>query len=368
MYSRLDKLRQFLAETELDAVVLNPGPTLTYLTGLDFHISERPTVLLFSPNTENPVLVLPGLEMGKVQDRDISIHPFPYEDNPNSWGDSFKKAVSHLGLGKSLIGVEPNHLRFLEHQYLQQALPESRFISAAHILSKLRINKSPEEIQNMKQAVHIAETALMATLKTIQPGMDEREIASELTIQLLRAGSDPTLPFHPIVASGPNSANPHAIPGSRKIQAGDFLLFDFGASYNGYYSDITRTLAVGEVDQELKKIYQVVKEANSAARQAVKPGTPAGEVDSAARKVIQQAGYGDYFIHRTGHGLGLEIHEPPYIFTDNPVILEKGMTFTVEPGIYLFNRAGVRIEDNVVVTADGCETITGFSRELMILE
>ncbi|HEX9680384.1 MAG TPA: M24 family metallopeptidase, partial [Anaerolineales bacterium] len=210
----------------------------------------------------------------------------------------------------------------------------------------------------------MAQVALEAALARIRVGMTEREFATELTLELYRAGSDPELPFAPIVASGPNSAMPHAVPTDRRLQSGDLLIVDWGASVRGYFSDLTRTFALGDVDPELERIHRLVVQANSAGRDAVRPSATCASVDAAARQVIESAGYGAAFPHRTGHGLGLEAHEPPFIRGDNPVVLEPGMTFTVEPGVYLSGRGGVRIEDNIVVTEAGADTLSDFPREL----
>ncbi|HEX2980639.1 MAG TPA: M24 family metallopeptidase, partial [Anaerolineaceae bacterium] len=185
--------------------------------------------------------------------------------------------------------------------------------------------------------------------------------------QLLRAGSDSEFPFSPIIASGPNSANPHAVPGERTITAGDLIVIDWGASYGGYISDLTRTVAIEPVEPEFREIAKVVLEANAAGRAAGRPGVPAGQVDQSARSVINRADYGPFFIHRTGHGIGMETHEPPYIFGDNSLVLAPGMTFTVEPGIYLPGRGGVRIEDNMLITTDGAITLSDLPRELLVL-
>jgi Xaa-Pro dipeptidase len=216
----------------------------------------------------------------------------------------------------------------------------------------------------MRKAVKIAEAALQATLPKIKIGITELEIAKELTLQLLQHGSNPRLPFFPIVSGGPNSANPHAAPSDRRLVDGDLLVIDYGANVNDYLSDITRTFAIGDVDPEFKKIAQIVLEANRAGHAAAKPGVPLGDVDKAAREVIKAAGYGKYFIHRTGHGLGLEGHEEPYIRSDNSSLIEPGMTFTIEPGIYMPDRGGVRIEDDVFITESGCESLTNLSRDL----
>jgi len=202
----------------------------------------------------------------------------------------------------------------------------------------------------------------------IHPGVSEQEVASELTLQLLRNGSQPELPFFPIVSSGPNSANPHATPSERTLTPGDMLVIDWGANYSGYVSDITRTFAIGYITQEFEKIHQVVLNANTAGREAVQSGLKAEQIDEAARDQIAQAGYGQFFIHRTGHGIGIEGHEPPYIRQGNQRILSPGMTFTIEPGIYLPEENGVRIEDDVLVTEDGGQSLTTIKRELTVIE
>lgn len=359
---RITHLYEIIKAAHFDAVALNPGPTLTYLTGLQFHLMERPTVLIVRPGSE-PILILPELEVGKLAHSHLQVKAFPFGDNPAQWPAVFTDAVSFLGLKQGKIAIEPIRMRFLELEYLKKAIPVADFVSGAEALSGLRIQKDPGEIKLMRVAERIAQDALRETLNQFKIGMTEREIAAELTIQMLRAGSDPELPFAPIVASGPNSANPHAAPSDRKVQYGDLLLFDWGAYYQGYCSDLTRTFAVGDVDPELKKIYQIVQSANQAGRAAGYPEKPAGVVDQTARKVIDDSGYGKYFFHRTGHGLGMEGHEEPYMFGENPQILLPGMTYTVEPGIYLEGKGGVRIEDNIVITADGSETLSDFPRD-----
>jgi Xaa-Pro dipeptidase len=196
--------------------------------------------------------------------------------------------------------------------------------------------------------------------------MTERDLAGELVVQLLRQGSDSEFPFAPIVSSGPNSADPHASPGERPLQAGDMLVIDWGAAVGGYISDLTRTFAVADAPAELA-IHRIVQESNAAGRAAAKPGSTCGDVDRAARSVIEAAGYGQYFFHRTGHGIGLEAHEDPYIRGDNEQVLESGMAFTVEPGVYLPGKNGVRIEDNVVITAEGADVLSDMPRELQTI-
>jgi Xaa-Pro dipeptidase len=364
--SRLDKLNASLRTSDLDAVILNPGPTLTHLTGLQFHLMERPVVLLFAKD-QAPAIVLPELELQKVASLPYELLVFAYPENPSEWGDAFRNAAQALGLDGKRIGVEPRQLRLLEFRYVRDGAPEADYPDASDVLSGLRLRKDKSEVEAMRRAVKIAQDALEATIPSIRIGMTEKELAAELVMQLLRQGSEPELPFAPIVSGGPNAANPHASPSERRLKAGDLLVVDWGAAHDGYISDLTRTFAVGEVDDEYQKIHRIVQEANAAGRAAAKPGVPCADVDRAARDVIEQAGYGVYFTHRTGHGIGMEGHEEPYMRGDNMQLLEPGMAFTVEPGIYLPDRNGVRIEDNVVITETGAEVLSDMPREIRIV-
>jgi Xaa-Pro dipeptidase len=364
---RFNKLVKLIGAHDLDGLAINPGPSLTYLTGLHFHLMERPTVMLITRSGE-AALIIPELEKGKITQETPNFHLVTYEDDPTTWPKAFSKAVECLNLAEGRIGVEPNQLRFLELSYLQDAAPGLECVDGSQAFTALRLTKDEGELQKMKTAADIAQKALLATLQVIRIGMTEKNIANELVVQLLRAGSDPHIPFQPIVALGENSANPHAVPTERALQKGDLLLIDWGASYEGYFSDITRTFTMGDVDPELLRIGKIVAEANRAGRAAGRQGSAAGDVDRAARSVITSAGYGDAFIHRTGHGLGMEAHEPPYIFAENPMLLTVGMTFTIEPGIYLPGKGGVRIEDDVVVTATGLDSLTDLPRQMLPLE
>lgn len=365
-HSRFDKLNASLLTSGLDAVILNPGPTLTHLTGLKFHLMERPVVLLFARD-QTPAIVLPELELQKVTSLPYELQVFAYTENPSEWGGVFRKATQALSLDGKRIGVEPRALRLLEFRYVKDGAPEADYPDASDVLSGLRLRKEKAEVEAMRQAVKIAQDALEATIPSIRIGMTEKDVAAELVVQLLKQGSEPEMPFAPIVSGGPNAANPHASPSDRKLQAGDLLVVDWGAAYDGYISDLTRTFAVGDVDDEYRKIHETVQQANAAGRAAGKPGAPCAAVDKAARDVIEQAGYGVYFTHRTGHGIGMEGHEEPYMRGDNMQLLEPGMAFTVEPGIYLPGRNGVRIEDNVVINETGADVLSDMPREIRVV-
>jgi len=365
--ARIKHLLNLLQRHDLMGVAINPSPSLIYLTGLHLHLMERPSVLIITQDGK-VAMILPKLEESKVGDDSPIDAVFTYGDNPATWSEAFQSAGKFLNLHSGKIGVEPTAFRFLENSYLQEAFPGVAVVDGSQVMGLLRIHKDVDEIAKMKRAAQIAQDALRQTLELISEGMTEKEIANELVIQLLRQGSEPNLPFAPIVASGENSANPHAVPTDRQLRKGDLLLIDWGATFEGYLSDITRTFTIGEVDPELLTIASIVFDANAAGRKAGKPGLVAGVVDRAARSVIDSAGYGGSFTHRTGHGLGMEAHEAPYIFGENTQTLEEGMTFTVEPGIYLPGKGGVRIEDDVVVTDTGLKSLTDMPRQVLPLD
>jgi len=365
--ARQKRLVERMRADGLDALTINSGPSLKYLTGLSFHLMERPVVVIFTPQS-HPVIILPELEAAKTMGLPYPITAFPYSEDPLSWGAVFSQAAETSGLSASrLVGVEPRSLRVLELRFLEEAAPLAEYISAEETIASLRMVKDSIELDSMRKAVDIAQQALLATLPIIKAGVTEKQIAAELTVQLLRSGSDPEMAFSPIVSGGPNAANPHASPSNRALQPGDLLVIDWGATYNGYISDITRTFAIGQPDAEMVRIARIVAEANTAARTVAGPEVTADEVDASARRVIEQAGYGQFFIHRTGHGIGMEGHEAPYIRPGNDLPLQPWMTFTIEPGIYLPERNGVRIEDNVVITDTGIECLTNLPRELLVL-
>lgn len=364
---RVEQLKAEIANEPLAALAIIPGPSMVYLTGLSFHLSERPVVAFFSPD-QQPHLVLPELERSKAEGGSLPMALFPYGEDQESRAAAFSQALSILALERQEMGAEFESMRLLEQGLISQAAPGLRFFSAGHLTARLRSRKGAPEIAAMQRAAEIAETALAALLPSIRLGMTERQLAAELVVQLLRAGSEPHLPFGPIVASGPNSALPHAVPSDRQLEHGDFLLFDWGARYQGYVSDITRTFALGEASEQMQQIHLAVRQANRAAKEAIRPGATYAEIDQTARQVIKAAGFDQYFIHRTGHGLGLEAHEPPSVQRDNNDVLVVGTTFTVEPGIYIPGLGGVRIEDNVVVSETGYTNLTRMPRVLKVIE
>jgi Xaa-Pro dipeptidase len=365
MTTPIQRLQQLMRGTSFDLFVIIPSPSLRYLTGLDFHLMERPTIL-FVPASGEPAMVLPELERQRLAEAQPSLRSFSYGETESERRAALS-AAAQLFPGSQRVGVEPLRMRFFEQELLQEVAAAWHFDQAEDVIGELRLRKSPEELEHMARAVQIAETALEKTLPAIKPGVTEQSLAAELVVQLLRAGSDPDLPFNPIVASGPNSALPHATPTGRRLEAGDLLIIDWGARSEGYISDLTRTFILGKPTEQQAAIHGLVLAANLAGQAAIKPGIRVEQVDQAARAVIDEGGYGAYFIHRTGHGIGLESHEPPNIRADDSFTLAAGMTFTVEPGIYLPGEGGVRIEDNVAVTETGVRTFSTLPRALIQL-
>ncbi|NQS91679.1 MAG: aminopeptidase P family protein, partial [Chloroflexi bacterium] len=324
---RQQHLKSLMKENQFQAVGLNPGPDLTYLTGLNFHIMERPIVAIL-PQEGSLVLVLPELEGAKITNLPYEVRPFFYNEDTSTWTSVFRTALQEAGLSFGKLGVIPRRLRILELSYLKEAVPDLDLTSAQTLLSLMRRIKGKDEIEKMQEAARIAECALSSILPALKLGVTEKEIATKLVGRLFQQGSDPALPFFPIVSFGENSANPHATPTDRDLKVGDLVLIDWGAAFDGYFSDITRTFAMGDPHPELEQIAKFVEKANSAGRAAVKPGVLTSAVDLATRKVIEDSGYGEYFIHRTGHGLGREGHEEPFISQYDQTVLEPGMTFT----------------------------------------
>jgi Xaa-Pro dipeptidase len=360
--SRVQRLYAILDTLDVDAVALIPGANLQYVTGMEFHLMERPLVAFFAPGRD-PVAVAPALEQDRLVESGIPFQIFPWSDS-EGYAGAFTAAAQVLKLGGGRLGVEELRMRVLEADIIQELMPGVRLVQAGADLAALRLHKDADEIAALREAIAISQAALQACIDAIRPGMTEREIGGLLVVEQLKRGGGKH-PFEPIVLSGPRSALPHGEPGTRRVAEGEPLLFDFGTTVRGYASDITRTFCVGEPTPQLAEVYEVVKAANAAGRAAARPGVPAQEVDRITRRVIEEAGYGQYFTHRTGHGLGLEAHEHPNIVEGNTQSLEPGMVFTIEPGIYIPGGVGVRIEDNVVITADGAESLTTFSRDLI---
>ncbi|MBC5736470.1 M24 family metallopeptidase [Lawsonibacter faecis] len=284
-------------------------------------------------------------------------------DRAKNYRILIQKAIDDLGIEK--LGFEDGYMTVAQYRQLADAFT-CELVPAQGLLGALRAAKDEEEIALMTKAQRISEQALEEILKFLRPGVTEKEVAAKLTYDMLRFGAE-KMSFDPIVASGPNGSLPHAVPSDRAIQSGEFVTMDFGCVYGGYCSDMTRTVAVGEPTEEMKKVYAVVLEAQLAGIAAEKAGVTGKSVDAAARRVIEDAGYGEYFGHSFGHSVGLEIHEAPNAGSTCEDVIPLGAAVSAEPGIYLPGKFGVRIEDVTIFTADGCVNLTKAPKDLIIL-
>lgn len=268
--------------------------------------------------------------------------------------------------GVTRLGIEEEVVPVAAYREYEKAI-SARLADSSGLYKKLRAVKEPWEIEIMKQAQSIADKTFTELLKVIHPGMTERELAAEIICRLLKNGAE-GISFDPIAVSGPNTSRPHGIPGERRLQKGDFITMDFGCRFSGYCSDMTRTVALGSVTDEMRRVYDVVLRAQLAGIAEAKAGAAGMQVDAEARRVISDAGYGGYFGHSFGHGLGLEVHETPNASLLNREPLPKGAVISAEPGVYMPGRFGVRIEDVVVLTDAGCENITFSPKELIVID
>jgi Xaa-Pro dipeptidase len=358
--NRISTIQSKLQSTPIDLLALIPGENYYYVTGAPLHPSERLN-LLFIPKRGTPVALAPELEAPYIRPLGIPVYAWRDETGPQ---EALQQLLKELGTDNAIVGVEYSVMRFGEGEMLRAFAPGLRFQPADGFLSSLRSVKDAHEVAKIRRAVEVTEEGLRLTLPEIRAGMSERDVAAILQVNLLKAGAD-GIPFGPLVVSGPRTAEPHAGSSDRILQPGDAITIDWGATVNHYHGDITRCLAIEPVPEELVRIHDLCCAANAAGRAAIQPGVSGAEVDHAARAVIETGGYGQYFVHRTGHGLGLSIHETPYIVANNDLPLESGNCFTIEPGIYVPGFGGVRVEDNMIVTANGAESLTTFPRELI---
>lgn len=354
-----ERRRRALAYVEregLDGLLVGLGPDMAYLTGYQALPLERLTLLVLRRGAD-PLLIVPQLERPGAVEAGVDVELRGWTDSE----DPYAMVADALTDGTWAITDQT----WSSHVLRLATRTRASFEPSSEALPLLRAVKDESELGALRAAGRGADAAF-ATLATLRfEGRTEREIAGEIDRLLVANGHD-RVDFH-IVGSGPNSASPHHEPGERLIAVGDAVVLDFGGTAAGYCSDITRTVFVGEPSDEQRGVYEIVRAAQQAAFEAVRPGVAAQEVDRAARAVIAEAGYGDAFIHRTGHGIGREVHEPPYIVEGNAILLEQGMTFSDEPGIYLSGRFGVRIEDQLAVTADGAERLNEATRDLTIV-
>ncbi|MFG2193400.1 M24 family metallopeptidase [Streptomyces sp. NPDC048639] len=359
--ARMENAARAAAEAGLAGLLVSPGPDLVHLTGYQPVATERLTLLVLAPG-EDPVLVVPTLERGDAEHA-AGASALSFQD----WADGKDPygAAAPLLDPSGRYGVSDNTWA-LHLLGLQSALPATSYSALTDCLPMLRAVKDAAELERLAAAGAAADTVYEEILRVRFTGRRESDIATELAHLLTQLGHSQV--DFTVVGSGPNGADPHHEAGDRVMAPGDMVVLDFGGLKHGYGSDTSRTVHVGEPTSEEQAVHDVVRQAQQAAFEAVRPGIACQEVDRVARAVITGAGYGDRFIHRTGHGIGVTTHEPPYMVEGEEQPLVPGMCFSIEPGIYLPGRFGVRIEDIVTVTEDGGRRLNNTARELAVVE
>jgi Xaa-Pro dipeptidase len=357
---RAKELMKRLENDGYDALILFPGPNIGYYTGFSIGLSERLAAALI-PNKGNPVFIVNELEK-ELRGLD------PWFKEKVIWLEEedpvklLADTVKQKGLDYAKIAI-PGEAPWGWVNELERHLPDAKFVDASNHIGYIRMIKTPQELEWIRMACDIADKAMANSFEKLREGMTEAELSSILIAEMRSLGGGQSFPG---VLFGERAALPHGNPSERCLKQGDGVLVDMGCTVHGYWSDITRTVFYGEPNEKQRDIYDVVYRANRAAFDAIKPGVTCESVDMAARRVIEDAGYGDYFIHHLGHGVGLEIHEAPYIVRNNKLLLEPGMVFSDEPGIYIIDEIGIRVEDTVTCTQNGCENLTRFKRALTV--
>lgn len=354
----LQNLRDWLARQNLDAAYITKPVSIAYLTG--FHAEPFERLMALTVLQDRATLIVPAMEQEKANRDAGSAAVASWRD-----GEDAYSLVRTALEGCVEVGVEKEHLTVNAAELLVARTPAREMVDVSPEIRRLRRIKNRDEIEKLARAGSITDGVTEKIMNELRPGQTELEISVVLGAAIGEQGG--TLSFESLVQSGPNSALPHMHPTSRRLDAGDFVLLDFGATFEGYRADTTRMAVMGEPTERQREIHGLVLAAHDAAIAAVRAGTTAGAVDAAARHVIEEAGMGDRFFHRTGHGLGLEAHEDPSLDPGSAAVLEAGMVFTIEPGIYLPGWGGVRIEDDVVVEREGCRLLTNADHSLRVI-
>lgn len=353
---RLARLQELMEKSDVASVIIPPGPNFFYLTGFETESMERLAAIIVTGH--GIIAICPDLMKEQLLANS-------WIDEIRSWNDAqdpYSMIKNLVPRGRVAIDGSLPYMHYARmHRFLA-----GEDILADDLMAKLRIMKDEHEISAIAEAVRRSEAALQDTIETLVPGMTEISIARRLEEKFAERGLQGPA-FQTIVASGPNSSIPHHVPGNRKLDYGDILLMDFGGRYNGYASDITRTFFLGNVPESFREIYEAVRDANETARGIIAPGVEYQEMDAAARKVISGRGFGKFFIHRLGHGLGISVHEDPYLVAGNTSMVQENAVFTIEPGIYIQGKGGVRIEDTNRFDGKSCTAFNGFTRDLTVI-
>ena len=356
MSNKLSNLKNLMKKNKVDLLALGPGTHMRWLLGFNPYPDERPCMLLLG--LEKDAFLMPSVNAEDAMKRsDIKMFSWNDENGPNKALDD---ALSYTGSSNAKHIAIDEAMRSHFALILIEALPKPTYEFTNSTIGALRMRKDDVEFDNLKENALIDDRAMQAGFAAIKEGVTELEIGEAINKHFISEGAKPQFC---IVGSGPNGAFPHHHTGTRKVEYGDVVLIDIGGRKGTFPSDMTRMSVLGEPPEGYLEIHAIVERAVQAAIAAAKPGVMAKDVDAAARGVISEAGYGDYFVHRTGHGLGIDIHEPPYITATSEVVLGEGMVFSIEPGIYLQGKFGVRLEEIVILRSDGPEILSELSRE-----
>ncbi|WP_147803395.1 M24 family metallopeptidase [Alkalicoccus halolimnae] len=360
---RLHTIQTKMTNRGWDILMVQTRPNVFYLSGFDTDPHERLLAVLLFPSGA-PLVICPDMEINQIHETFPEAEIIGYTDSEDPWLklSGFLKTNSYQ---VENIAVESS-ISWSRLNKWKEAAPLASFHEADEALLNSRLIKESEELSLMKEAAALADKGVETGIARLEEGVTEMEVVAAVEYELKRRGVR-EMSFSTMVLFGEKAGDPHGTPGSRRLKKGDNVLFDLGVMWKGYASDITRTVFYDSVSDEQQEVYEAVLKAQQKALSLVKPGVKIGQLDTAAREVIENAGYGPYFPHRVGHGLGIEVHEFPSMNKENTDFLQEGMTFTIEPGIYIPGRLGVRIEDDLCVTAEGCKSLTAFPKDLTIV-
>lgn len=361
---KIQQLQAKLVENNIDLALVTTPHNIFYFSKFKSDPHERLLALAVFKDAE-PFIICPAMEVP-----DVIATGFPYEvvghlDTENAW-DIVEATIAKRDVALNNIAIEKAQLTVERYEVLQELYPTVTFTRIDETINAMRVIKSEAELEIMRRAAAMADFAIQVGVDALKEGKTEMDVLNEIESAVKAKGY--VMSFDTMVLFGEKSASPHGIPGNKPLAAGEMVLFDLGVIVDGYCSDITRTVAYKTVNEKQEEIYNAVRAANEAAIALVRPGVRAMDLDKAARDEITNAGFGEYFTHRLGHGLGISVHEFPSINGSNELVLEKGMVFTIEPGVYKSDVTGVRIEDDVVVTEDGIEILTKFTKDLMVVQ
>ena len=361
MQLKINSVRNRMKDNNVDLIALGPGTHMKWLLGFNPSPDERPCMLLMG--LENDAFLMPSVNAEDAMKRsDIKMFSWKDENGPD---EALDEALSYTGSSNAKHIAIDEAMRSHFALIVIEALPSPTYEFTGSTIGALRMRKDQTEFINLKENALIDDRAMQAGFAAIKEGVTELEIGEAINNHFISEGAKPQFC---IVGSGPNGAFPHHHTGDRKVEYGDAVLIDIGGRKGTFPSDMTRMSVLGEPPEGYLEIHAIVERAVQAAMATAKPGVMAKDVDAAARDVITEAGYGEFFVHRLGHGLGIDIHEPPYITATSEVILDEGMVFSIEPGIYLQGRFGVRLEEIVILRSDGPEILSELSRKLNIIK